>query len=182
MAQISPFTFENMSRIGNDACYVDQTTIQNTQSCNYLLQNYFSQDCTMKNPIDLATSQPSVFYKGGYGSGSGGCNIDDSSQLLIGSEQTNSRCRTDLFQRPFATVPFLGRGSVCPIMESQLKQGETSTNKRTVTKLMETCHLKYTSIPLLSTVKDDLDKHGKSLQDNQTRGGVPSRDLSRDKR
>ena len=181
MAHVSPFTFENMSRIGNDTCYIDQNTIQNTQSCNYLLQNYFSQDCSMKNPKDLATSQPCVFYNGGHGSGAGGCNIDDSSQLLIGSIQTNSKCRTDLFQRPFVTVPFLGRGSVCPVMESQLKQGENSTNKRTVTNLMETSHMKYTTTPLLSSVQNDIENHGKSLQDNAGRGGVASRDLSRDK-
>jgi hypothetical protein len=177
----SSFTFENMSRIGNDSCYIDQTSIQNTEACNYLLQNYFANDCSMKTPKDLATSQPSVFYKGGHGSGAGGCNIDDSSQLLIGSIQTNSRCRTDMFQRPFATVPFLGRGSVCPILESQMKQGETNTNKRSVTKLMETSNFKYTTVPLLSNIKDNIDNHGKNLQDNQERGGLTTRDLLRDK-
>jgi hypothetical protein len=182
MAHVSPFTFENMSRIGNDNCYIDQTTIQNTQSCNYLLQNYFAQDCTMKIPKDLATSQPSVFYNGGHGSGAGGCNIDDSSQLLIGSLQTNSKCRTDLFQRPFVTVPFLGRGSVCSVLESQIKQGETSTSKKTVTNIAETNQLRYTTVPLLSTVKENLDNHSNLLPDNETRGGVASRDLSRDKR
>lgn len=182
MSKSSSFTFENMSRIGNDSCYIDQTAIQNTQSCNYLLQNYFAQDCSMKNPKDLATSQPCVFYKGGYGSGAGGCNIDDSSLLLIGSTQTNTKCRTDMFQRPFATVPFLGRGSVCPILEAQIKQGELSTNKRTVTNLMEESHLKYRTTPLLSSVKDDLENHGRLLPDNDVRGGIESRNLSRDKR
>ena len=182
MSQVSSFVFENMSRIGNDSCYIDQTTIQNTQACNYLLQNYFAQDCSMKNPKDLATSQPSVFYNGGHGSGAGGCNIDDSSQLLIGSTQTNTKCRTDMFQRPFATVPFLGRGSVCPVLESQMKQGEMSTNKRTVTNIMETSQLKYTTTPLLSSVKQDMDNHGRMLPDNSTRGGIESRNLARDQR
>ena len=44
MSQVSSFVFENMSRIGNDSCYIDQTTIQNTQACNYLLQNYYNQN------------------------------------------------------------------------------------------------------------------------------------------
>lgn len=181
MAHVSPFTFDNMSRIGNDNCYLDQTTIQNTQSCNYLLQNYFSQDCTMKTPIALATSQPSVFYKGGYNVGAGGCNIDDNSKLLIGSEQTNSRCRTDMFQRPFSTVPFLGRGSVCPIMESKIMQGEQLSNKRTVTGIMETNSFLYTSIPLLPSVQQTIVDHGKKLQNNDIRAGITTRDLARDK-
>jgi len=66
MANVSNYTFENMSRIGNDSCYLDQETIQNNSSCNYLLQNYFANDCSMRRPIDLATTQPCVFYKGGY--------------------------------------------------------------------------------------------------------------------
>jgi hypothetical protein len=180
MAYVSPFTFENVSRAGNDSAYLDQTSIQNTESCNYLLQNYLSQDCTMRTTRALATSQPSVFYKGGHG-GAGGCNIDESSQLLIGSEQTISKSRTDMFQRPYATVPFLGRGSVCPVLEAQMKQGELSTNKRTVTNLTEISYNQYTSTPLISSVQQSIDNHGQILPNNEIRGGLTTRDLARDK-
>ena len=122
MANGSRYTLDNMSRIGNDSCCIDQSTIQNVASCNYMTQNYFASDCSMKNPISLATSQPGVMYNGGYNTGAGGCNIDDSSNLQIGSIQTHPRCHIDLFQRPFATVPYLGRGSVNPVMESQIQQ------------------------------------------------------------
>ena len=47
MANVSGYTFENMSRIGNDSCYLDQESIQNNSACNYLLQNYFANDCSM---------------------------------------------------------------------------------------------------------------------------------------
>ena len=33
------YTFDNLSRIGNDSCCIDQNTIQNAHSANYLLQN-----------------------------------------------------------------------------------------------------------------------------------------------
>ena len=115
MAFVYNYTFDNLSRIGNDACTQDQNTIQNIQASNYLLQNYFINDCSMKQPIALATAQPGIMYNGGSGSGAGGCNIDSSSDLLIGSVQTHPKSRISLFQRPFATVPFLGRGSVDPI-------------------------------------------------------------------
>ena len=42
MAYVSDFTFNGMSRIGNDSCCIDQNSIQNSQACSYLLQNYFS--------------------------------------------------------------------------------------------------------------------------------------------
>jgi len=184
MANVSSYTFDNMARIGNDSCCIDQNTIQNVSACNYMTQNFFASDCSMKRPIDLAVSQPGVMYNGGYGSGSGGCNIDNSSKLLIGSIQTNPRCRIDLFQRPFATVPYLGRGSVNPIMESQIQQGEQIVNKRSVNNLSEKSYIKYHQTPLLPAVKEQINNPANQIEsvasNGWVRGGVPSRELTRD--
>jgi hypothetical protein len=184
MANISNYTFQNMSRIGLDECNKSQTDIQNVASCNYTLQNYFAADCSMKNPILLATTQPGIMYNGGYNSGSGGCNIDESSNLQIGTIQTHPRCRIDLFHRPFATVPFLGRGAVNPVVESQIQQGETVTNKKSVNTLSEKSFIKYHQTPLLPAVKERLTNPANSVEavasEGWVRGGVPSRELTRD--
>jgi hypothetical protein len=182
MATYSGYTFDNLSRIGLDQCNISQTDIQNIASCNYLTQNYFASDCSMKNPISLATTQPGIMYNGGYNSGAGGCNIDTSSMLQIGTIQTNPRCRIDLFQRPFATVPFLGRGSVNPVMESQIQQGEQLVNKRSVNNLSEKSYIKYHQTPLLPAVKQRMDtsKIENDASEGWIRGGVPSRELTRD--
>lgn len=185
MANASSYTFDSISRIGNDNCYIDQRSIQNSEFSNYMLQNFFASDCSMKNPIALATTQPGVFYNGGYNVGAGGCNINDSSKLLIGTIQTNPRCRIDLFQRPFATVPFLGRGSVNPIVESQILQGELNINKRSVTNLGEKSYIKYHQTPLLPSIKNKLNNPANCVEgvasEGWVRGGVPSRELTRDK-
>ena len=185
MAFVYNYTFDNLSRIGNDACTQDQNTIQNIQASNYLLQNYFINDCSMKQPIALATAQPGIMYNGGSGSGAGGCNIDSSSDLLIGSVQTHPKSRISLFQRPFATVPFLGRGSVDPILEAQIMQGELLTNKRSVNKLSEKSDIKYQITPLIPSVKDRVTNPVYSVEgvasEGWVRGGIPSRDLTRDR-
>ena len=182
MANVSGYTFQNMSRIGLDDCNKSQTDIQIVASCNYTTQNYFASDCTMKNAKSLATSQPGIMYNGGYNSGAGGCNIDDSSKLQIGSIQTHPRCHIDLFQRPFATVPYLGRGSVNPIMESQIQQGESLTNKRSVNNLSEKSYIKYHQTPLLPAVQEKIKNSSIESDASQgwIRGGVPSRELTRD--
>ena len=182
MATYSGYTFENMSRIGLDQCNISQTDIQNVASCNYQTQNYFASDCSMKNPIALATSQPGIMYNGGYNSGAGGCNIDANSQLLIGSIQTNPRSHIDLFQRPFATVPYLGRGSVNPVMEAQIQQGEQIVNKRSVNNLSEKSYIKYHQTPLLPAVQQKIKNSNIESDAAQgwVRGGVPSRELTRD--
>lgn len=184
MANVSNYVFDNMSRIGNDDCCISQSDIQNVVSCNYMTQNFFAADCSMKNPIELATSQPGITYNGGYNTGAGGCNIDDSSMLLIGSIQTHPKSQIDLFHRPFATVPYLGRGSVNPVMESQILQGEQITNKRSINTLSENSYIKYHQTPLLPAVKDNFNNSATKIEsdanDGWVRGGVPSRELTRD--
>jgi hypothetical protein len=105
--------------------------------------------------------------------------------LLIGSIQTNPKARIDLFQRPFATVPFLGRGAVDPTLESQIQQGEAITNKRTVTQLTEKSHLKYHTTPMIQSVKDNIQNPNNLIEgmasEGWIRGGVPSRELTRDR-
>jgi hypothetical protein len=184
MANYSGYTFDNMSRIGLDECSLSQDMIQNVSACNYMTQNFFASDCSMKKPIDLATTQPGIMYNGGYNVGAGGCNINDSSKLQIGTIQTNPRCRIDLFHRPFATVPYLGRGSVNPVIESQMLQGEQNINKRSVNNLSEKSYIKYQQTPLLPAVQEKMDNPANKIEnvayDGWVRGGVPSRELTRD--
>lgn len=180
----SSYTFDNIARIGNDSCCIDQNSIQNIEFCNYMTQNYFASDCSMKNTKKLATSQPGIMYNGGFNVGAGGCNIDTNSKLLIGTIQTHPRCNIDLFQRPFATVPFLGRGSVNPVIESQIQQGEQMPNKRSVNTLSEKSYIKYHQTPLLPAIQQKINDSSNSMESlndqGWIRGGVPSRELTRD--
>ena len=184
MANVYSYTFDTPSRIGLDQCNLSQTDIQNVASCNYQTQNFFASDCSMKTPIELATTQPGIMYNGGFNSGAGGCNIDTSSRLQIGTIQTHPRCRIDLFHRPFATVPYLGRGSVNPVMEAQIQQGEQIVNKRSVNNLGEKSYIKYHQTPLLPAVQDTFNNSATKIEndasDGWIRGGVPSRELTRD--
>jgi hypothetical protein len=185
MAFVSDFAFNNMSRIGNDNCSQDINSIQNSQACSWTLQNYFAKDCNMHSPIHLATMQPGINYTGTMGSDMCGSNIDESSKLLIGTIQTNPRCRIDLFHRPFATVPFLGRGSVDPILEAQIQQGEGITNKRSITNLTEKSYLKYHTTPLIPEVKKTIQNPNNLIEgmasEGWIRGGIPSRELTKDR-
>ena len=179
----SNLPFANTSRIGCDLSSTDQRSIQNVQSCNYTLQNYFLKDCAMKKPIDFATNQPAVNFKGGH-LGAGGCNVNESSELLHGSLQTHTKSKIDLFQRPFLTVPFLGRGSSDPVAESRLQQGEIETNRKSVTQLSERTYLNHTNTPLIDSISNRVSDPTYSVEESASsgwiRGGLPSRDMTRD--
>ena len=185
MAFVSDFTFNTMGRIGSDSCSQDINSIENAQACSYLLQNYFAVDCNMSKAKQLATTQPGINYSGSMGSDMCGSNIDESSKLLIGGIQTAPKARIDLFQRPFATVPYLGRGAVDPILEAQIQQGEAVTNKRSVTRLTEKSHLRYRTTPLIPEMQQTVQNPNNIIESNASqgwvRGGVPSRELTRDR-
>lgn len=185
MSIIKDFTFDNLTRIGNDNCGLSQRNIQNTSSANYMLSNFFSQDCNMTRPIDLATSQPNIFYKGGYQIGPGGCNVDTNSQLLMGGIQSDPKCRVNLMERPFKTIPYLGRGPSNPILESNIQQGNVNTGKKSVTNMTEQSHMPYSNYPLLPSIESNITNPANLIEgiaaDGWVRGGVPSRELQKNK-
>ena len=49
MATVHDYTFYQTSRIGDDQCDLSQRNIQNGNSCNYMLDNFFP-DCPMTKP------------------------------------------------------------------------------------------------------------------------------------
>ena len=83
MSTTSDYKFYGLSRIGDDSCAMSQRNVQNVEAGNYMLQNYFSADCAMRNGLSLALSQPSINFTGSHQVGVGGCNVDDNSNLHI---------------------------------------------------------------------------------------------------
>jgi len=186
MAYVKDYVFDNLSRIGDDQCGLTQRNIQNLESGNYMLANFFANECNMKRPIDFATSQPGVNYTGGYQVGAGGCNIDANSELFNGQMLTHPRCRISLLERPFKTVPFLGRGESNTLVESRLQQGDYNINKKSVNPTSEVCYVNYEMYPLIPSIKDTVTNPNYLVegiaQPGWIRGGIPSRELERETR
>ena len=185
MTSVHSYTFDNMSRMGDDECNLSQRNVQNAEFGSYPLQNYFIQYCGMKKPIEFATSQPNVFFNGGFGNscGAGGCNINSDSNLKIGSIQTHPKCRISLYQRPFVTVPYLGRGPHHPLLESKLQQGTYMTNTKSCNATSEISffHQYEDLVPSLkATIQNPSNLVESSAAKGWIRGGLPTRDLVRD--
>lgn len=134
--QQSDFIFNRLGRIGDDDTDMTQRTLQNGRYSNLVLTNYFRQNVS-NDQINFVTSYPSLSYTGVMGPGIGGSVIEQESHLLYGTEQERPLDKIQLFQRPFLTVPYLGRGSCDPNIESQLLQGETVSCKKSVSTVVE---------------------------------------------
>ena len=185
MASVYNYTFDSLTRLGDDQCYVSERTKQNTQFGTYNTTNYFDQNCGLAKPINFATSMPNVFVNGGFGnSGAGGCNINSDSKLRIGTIQTNPKCKISLYTRPFVTVPYLGRGPSNPILESQVQQGDQITNKKSCNTTTEQSHINYRHYPLVPSLKATVTNPHNLVEgiaaEGWIQGGLPTRDLIRD--
>ena len=182
MTDTYPYTFNQKTRIGEGACGVSQKNVENARAANHILDNLWPE-CPMTKAIDFATSQPDINYTGSHQLGMGGCNVDASSDLEgLGRGLMHPKCRISLQQRPFATVPYLGRGKSDAVLESRLQQGAMGTSRKSVVPASEMTY--ETSTPLLPSLRATVANPANLVEgvaaDGWIRGGVPSRELVRD--
>ena len=183
MASVYDYTFNNITRLGDDKLDLSQRSVQNSNASTYMLDN-FRPACPMGSAIDFATSQPNVNFTGSHQVGIGGCNIDENSSLLLTS-LNKPKCRISLLQRPYLTVPFLGRGQGDIILEAQMQQGDFANNKKSINPSSEVCYTPYYNTPMIpslqATINNPANLIESSAADGWIRGGLPSRELARDK-
>ena len=183
MASVYNYNFYQSSRLGFDRTDFSQQTLQNAEYANYMLDG-FRPACPLSNAIDFATSQPNINFTGSFQTSIGGSNINENSQLLI-NDLSRGKCRIMLTQRPYSTVPYLGRGKCDPLLESQIQQGDFANNKKSINPSSEVCYLQYSQTPLLPTLKSTISNPANLIENNAAegwiRGGLPSRELARDK-
>ena len=178
---VYPYTFDSMSRIGNDNVALDQRNIQNINNTNYNLENFYPA-CPMNKAMDFALNQPNVFYSGSHEGGIKGCVIQDNNDLKY-THITRPACKVMLTPRPFLTVPYLGRGLADPELECQLKQGENALNKKTVNNTMEQSFIQHKNYPLIDSLQQSVTNPSYLIEDDAfkgwVRGGMSAREFAR---
>ena len=179
MSSESNYSFYNMARIQNDDTTKSQDTLQNDRFSSYNTTNYFSQNPT-DSQIQFATQQPAVVPTGVTGVGISGDKVQNESELLISNENERNLGRLNLMQRPFLTVPYLGRGSVDPVLELQIKEGEPmGGEKKSVSTVMSQSFMGYTLYPTDNNMEERVSnsKHTveESAMDGWVRGGADTR-------
>lgn len=181
MASLYPYTFNSTGRIRADNVDKTQQTMMSSKYNNYLLTSYFSENKS-DDYVNFATSQPGITFKGASGIGFGASTIDVDSALTIKSGNERSLEKLSLQQRPFLTVPYLGRGSCDTTLESQLKQGDVITNKKSVSTISEQSFINNQMYPLMDSIKDTITNPKYLVQeaalDGWIRGGSATREFT----
>jgi|LauGreSuBDMM15SN_2_FD.fasta_scaffold37413_2 hypothetical protein len=165
--------FNQQGRIGSDMTDQTQSNLQNTQHLNRMLNHYFS-DSTSNSHIQFATQYPGLMVSGINGGLGLGASVEDESSLFWNSKQERSLEKMQLNARPFVTIPYLGRGSCDPIVESQLLMGEPVRGKKSVSTVMEDSFNPLEDYPL-EKGKDHRTVEESALN-GWVRGGTTSRE------
>jgi len=178
MTSISDFLFNNLGRIGSENVDNTQRNLANSRYANYMLQppNTTSAD----NHVMFATQQPKInFRRGGDGVGIPAGVVDYDSLLLIKANQVRTFEPLQLVQRPFATIPYLGKGSVDPVLESQLMQGQMVSDRKSLAPVTDKPYIDY---PMMDDVRERVTNPVFSVEESAlsgwTRGGVPTREMN----
>lgn len=176
------FDLYTQSRLGNDKCEISNSTVQSEYPGKYMVSNYHSCDCAAPNVSEVAYSQPNIYYKDGYGHSSlDGCNIDRDSFMRNGSIITHQgNTPQQLFERPFLTVPYMGRGVGNTCTESELITGDQTSIKRQCNTLAGITINNYFT-PLVPCLKNNVQNPihliPEVAKNGWVRGGVPSRQI-----
>lgn len=185
MSSSYSYAFDSLTRLGDDTCYISETQKQNTSFGAYSITNHFANNCGLVEPMKFALNQPNVFVNGGFGhTGAGGCNVDSDSMMKIGKVQNRPKGRISLYTRPFVTVPYLGRGALDAVKESQLQQGQAVTELKSCSTVSENSFLEYHNYPLIDEIKETISNPVNLVEgaasEGWIQGGIPTRDLIRD--
>ena len=167
----SNYTFYNMARIENDNTTQTQESLQNERYADYTTTNYFSENAT-DSQIQFATQQPAVVPNSITGSGVGSEKIENECNLLLETENERNLGRLNLMQRPFLTVPYLGRGSVDPTLELQLKEGELNEQKKSTSTVMTQSFMGYTLYPTNEDMENRTSDAKYTVEESAMKGWV----------
>ena len=183
MSTVYDYTFYQPARLNDDQTDQSQRTLQNSQYATYMLDQ-FRPACPMRSAVDFATSQININFTGSKQVGIGGCNIDENSLLSI-TDMTKPRCRISLMQRPFVTVPYLGRGRSDVILEAQMQQGDLANNRKSINPSSEVSYIQYSNTPMIASLQATVSNPANLIEseaaDGWIRGGLASRELAKDK-
>lgn len=184
MSTVSHYLFNNTDRIGSDKNDQTQNNVHNTRYANHSLASFFSEN-TSSQHVNFAVQQPTMTFSGvSHGNGLNGNVIDDESNLVIKTEQTKPFEKLQLFQRPFASVPYLGRGSCDPALEAQLQHGEVVAGKKSVSTIMDKSFSQYQLYPTDDKMEERVNDASYTVEeaalDGWVRGGKSTREMSND--
>ena len=173
----SSYVFNNLTGIRSDSIDQTQVNMQNDRFGSYVVTNNYGEN-NSEGQVNFANQQPG-FIMHNYGPAPFA--IDNESSVLF-ANQENERAveKLQLFQRPFLTVPYLGRGGGNTDIEAQLLHGEQFDQRKSVNTIMDKSFTDYSQYPLQDDIKSYINNPANQVEElamnGWTRGGSSARE------
>ena len=121
--------FQELTRLNEDNCAITLKNRTTSKPGNYRIFQPTKCDKKLINTaMKVSLNQPQILHKDGYGVS--GCYIDIDSKLRNASSLTNMKVINQLYERPYLTTPYMGRGigNICE--ETMMNPGESTMQKK----------------------------------------------------
>ena len=177
MDNIRSYNFNNLARMREDVPYISQRELDNKEYSDYNMVQFHD----INNAENLAYSQPNINLSGYFGPDGSRNRVIESDTYLKQAELTNLNNKISLQERPFLTVPYLGRGKCEPVTESMLRKGKlTNIPNSSSGSISELNHNNIT--PMVDSVKKSITNPKYLVEGvadpNWVRGGVMTRNYN----
>jgi hypothetical protein len=178
------FNINNQTNLDHDNCQKLFKDKQSESPGIYNLNRYNDTTCGIPTVMEVASQNPTINFKDGYGITE--CYIDDDSKLRVGRMRKNPKCPNQLFTRPYATVPYMGRGSGDSYLESQIRIGEDTVERKQCNTLagVNIKNVDPNYMPMIDHLKNNIQNPVHIVPevalDGWVRGGAPSRQIVKD--
>ena len=118
------------TRLPYEPCAQSESETQSQRPGEYMV-DLLGKKCDAPQQRQISLNERGNLYKDGYGwVSTDGCLVDNDSTLRNSRNLTNPRLIQQLFERPYLTVPYMGRGLGDAALESELKSGVIAGDRK----------------------------------------------------
>ena len=180
----SNLRLHNQTSLVDDTCLQSERQHQSIEASDYMVSNFHSCDKKLGNIFTVAGENKGVSVVDGYGVS--GNVVSEHTKLRVGEVESRPKCSILLQKRPFATVPFMGRGSVDPEIEGQVITGGEIRKRDHWVSLDEQQERTYnnTVTPLVKNLQENIQNPVNLVEEfndpEWVRGGTPTRQIVKD--
>lgn len=169
-----PMPFINQNKLGNDKCEQKAKNFANSSIAEYQLWNTY--DCHKDDEVDdFGSKSVNLHFRNGYGYTSP-CLVDTDTKLRIDAMWTSEKAKSQMFTRFYTAGPNLSRGTLKPVEESRLVQGENSSRNKVCFRHAEIDFDR--NLPLLPCLQTEIQNPDRLIMPF-SRGGEDSREIMR---
>ncbi len=172
--QQAEFPLNGRTNLKEDRCSQTASEKQEQEMFQYRVSNFRTKECEAPKVSQLAYSQPTLYFRDGFGTTAmDGCNVDSENDIKLNENKlTNLKVIQQLNPRKFLTTRSTRKGEFVVNDESKLKLG--GYNFMNEKQLKNTKIAEHMFTPLLPEMKEFIHNNQEYIED-MNRMGNPSR-------